>query len=217
ALCSYITAYIKWPTDEEKIGVKARLGKGNIRDVIGAVDGTMIEVYRAPSFGRDSFATRKGNFALGATGVCDDRAVFTFFTTGYTGSRHDSSAYKDTPLYREKFKYFSNNDHLIGDVAYALTQPLLPPTKEKTNPWREINSTKNYDHAESELNTPLEDLKDSPADIPDDDPDPRYNFFGLMFERVSKSYADAEVRQRRRNARARHQEEDEEDIDDGGV
>lgn len=79
ALCAHITTYIKWPTEEKKIGIKARLGGGNLRDVIGSVDGTMIEVYQAP------------------TGVCDNRAVFTFFTTGYTGSRHDSSAYMDTP------------------------------------------------------------------------------------------------------------------------
>jgi hypothetical protein len=95
----------------------------------------MIEVYRAPSFGRDAFVTRKSNFALGATGVCNDRAVFTFFTTGYTGSRHDSSAYQNTPLYRKKSNYFSNDDHLIGDATYAfIPNPYHRPQRKKATP-----------------------------------------------------------------------------------
>ena len=252
ALCAHITTYIKWPTEEEKIGVKARLGRGNLRDVIGAVDGTMIEVYRAPSFGRDSFATRKSNFALGATGVCDDRAVFTFFTTGYTGSRHDSSAYKDTLLYREKYRYFSNDDHLIGDAVYALTPTLITAYKGKNQPPerdlfnKKLRSSRvRIEHAFGGLKGFARCLNKLRLDhtgendmrrlnqqvmacvvlynllliekIPNNDPDPRYNFFGLMFERDTRIYADAEATQRQRNARARYQEEDEEDIDDGGV
>jgi hypothetical protein len=54
-------------------------------------------------------------------------------------------------------------------------------------------------------------------DIPDNYPDPRYNFFGLMFERDARIYADSEARQRQCNARARYHKEDEEDIDDGGA
>jgi hypothetical protein len=46
-------------------------------------------------------------------------------------------------------------------------------------------------------------------DIPNNDPDPRYNFLGLMFERDTRIYADAEARRCRCNARARYHEEDE--------
>ncbi|KAF9538544.1 hypothetical protein EC957_006466 [Mortierella hygrophila] len=231
ALCAHIITYIKWPTEEEKIGVKARLGKEN---------------------SEMSLEQLMSNFTLGATGVCDDRAVFTFFTTGYTGSRHDSSAYKDTPLYKEKSKYFSNDDHLIGDAAYALTPTVITAYKGKNQlPERDLFNKKlrssrvRIEHAFGGLkgfarclnklrlgHTGENDMRRLNQqimacvvlynlllieDIPNDDPDPRYNFFGLMFERDSRSYADAEVRQHRRNARARFQEEDEEDIDDGGV
>jgi hypothetical protein len=134
ALCAHITRYIKWPTPEEKVVVKQSLGKGNFRDVVGVVDGTMIEIYRAPEFGRDTFATRKSNFAMGATGVCDHRGVFIFFTTGYTGSRHDSAAYKDTPLYQRKEDYFQGDEHLIGDAAYALTPTVITAYKGKNQP-----------------------------------------------------------------------------------
>ncbi|KAF9309011.1 hypothetical protein BG006_005207, partial [Podila minutissima] len=50
ALCAHVTNYIKWPTAEEKNTIKKHLGKGNFNDVIGAVDGTMIPVFRAPAF-----------------------------------------------------------------------------------------------------------------------------------------------------------------------
>jgi len=134
ALCAHITTYIKWPTSKEKEDIKKYLGKGNFKDVIGAVDGTMIPVHRAPSFGRDSFATRKSNFAVGATGICDHRGVFTFFSTGYTGTRHDSAAYKDTPLYQRKEEFFLGDEHLIGDAAYALTPTVITAYKGKNQP-----------------------------------------------------------------------------------
>lgn len=102
ALCSLKDAYVKWPSEREKIKVKQRLGKGRFRHAIGAVDGTMIPLFRAPTFDRNTFATRKSNFSMDATGVCDHRGVFTFFYTGYVGTRHDSAAYKDMPLYQKK-------------------------------------------------------------------------------------------------------------------
>ncbi|KAF9124887.1 hypothetical protein BGX30_000709, partial [Mortierella sp. GBA39] len=52
----------------------------------------------------------------------------------YTGSRHDSAACKDTPLYRRKEDYFQGDEHLIGDAAYALTPTVITPYKGKNQP-----------------------------------------------------------------------------------
>ncbi|KAI9241341.1 MAG: hypothetical protein BYD32DRAFT_433238 [Podila humilis] len=52
------------PTLEEKEVIKKQLGKGNLNNVIGAVDDATIPIHRAPAFGRDSFATRRSKFAL---------------------------------------------------------------------------------------------------------------------------------------------------------
>lgn len=134
ALCAHVTEYIKWPSPEEKVVIKRTLGKGRFPDLIGAVDGTMIPIYQAPSRNRDALATQKGNYALGATAVCDHRGVFTFIHTGYAGSRHDAAAYKDTPLYREKEHFFTGEDHLVGDSAYALTPTVLTAFKGKNQP-----------------------------------------------------------------------------------
>ncbi|KAF9321518.1 hypothetical protein BG006_002608, partial [Podila minutissima] len=69
ALCAHVTEYNKWPSPEEKIVIKRNLGKGRFPNLIGAVNGTLIPIYKAPTHNRDALATRKGNYALGATAV----------------------------------------------------------------------------------------------------------------------------------------------------
>ena len=66
--------------------------------------------------------------------MCDHRGVFIFFTTGYTGTRHDSAAFKDTPLYQRREDFFSGDEHLIGDAAYALTPTVITAYKGKNLP-----------------------------------------------------------------------------------
>ncbi|KAK3805280.1 MAG: hypothetical protein J3R72DRAFT_508070 [Linnemannia gamsii] len=58
ALCAYIIEFIKWPIEDEKVVIKEHLDR-IFSDVIGVVHDTMIPDFRAPAFGRDSFATRK--------------------------------------------------------------------------------------------------------------------------------------------------------------
>jgi hypothetical protein len=66
---------------------------------------------------------------MGATGVCDDRGMFTFFSTGYLGRTHDSAAYKACDLYLHEDEYFSGEDWLFADAAYALSMRIIPRYK----------------------------------------------------------------------------------------
>lgn len=134
AICAHITTYIRWPTQEEKEVIKQQPGKGNFPDIIGAVDGTTIPLVRAPLINKDKMATRKSDYAIGATAVCDHRGVFTFFFTGYYGTRHDSASYKSTKLYQEKELYFQFLEYIIGDAAYALTPTVITAFKGKRQP-----------------------------------------------------------------------------------
>jgi hypothetical protein len=129
ALCDQLTTYVKWPTEERKNVIKENFGERGFPSAIGAIDGTMIVLDQAPSFHKDRFATRKHCFAIGATVVCDHRRVFTYISTGYYGSRHDSSAYKDTPLYTQSEKYFNGEEHLLGDAAYGISPTMITPFK----------------------------------------------------------------------------------------
>ena len=125
ALCSLMTRFIKWPDSQARARIKTHYAETGFGDVLGSIDGTMIPFSRAPSLDRNSWITRKGNFALGATGVCDFRGVFIFFSTGYSGARHDSAAYKDTDLYLFQDRFFTGHQYILGDAAYGLSPTLL--------------------------------------------------------------------------------------------
>jgi len=125
ALCSLTTRFIKWPDAQAKARIKGYYAGSGFGEALGSIDGTMIPFSRAPSLDRNSWVTRKGNFAMGATGVCDFRGVFMFFSTGYSGARHDSAAYKDTQLYTHTGRYFTGLEFIFGDAAYGLSLTLL--------------------------------------------------------------------------------------------
>lgn len=99
------------------------------QDAIGAVDGTMIDLYKAPEYNRDVFATRKHNFSIGATGVCNHWGDFIYFTSAYLGPKHDSDSYKASHLFRARNEYFSGEDYLLADTAYALSETIIPQFK----------------------------------------------------------------------------------------
>lgn len=132
ALCSLSERYLQWPTEEEKISIKRHFKRYyGFPDVVGCIDGTLLRLYQAPSQDRNSYATRKNCFTFGATGVCDHRGVFIYFSTGYVGSIHDSAVYKDGKLFTEAHRYFQGEDYLLGDAAYALSTTLM--TRYKGN------------------------------------------------------------------------------------
>ncbi|KAG0023579.1 hypothetical protein BGZ80_009012, partial [Entomortierella chlamydospora] len=55
---------------------------------------------------------------MGAAAVCDYIGRFTYFSTRYVDSSHDSSVYKRTFLYTNKDWFFQEDEYLLADVAY---------------------------------------------------------------------------------------------------
>lgn len=126
ALCGHIERFTAWPSEAKKREILEYFEEEKgLLHVLGAIDGTLIPLYRAPTLDRHSWATRKSNFAMGATGVCDHQGAFIYFSTGYPGSRHDSAAYKDTFLYSNPGKYFKGEECMVGDLAYGLSPTLI--------------------------------------------------------------------------------------------
>lgn len=122
--------FLQWPNNRRKSEIKSRFGANfHFRDCIGCVDGTMIDFDRAPAVDRNAWATRKSSFSMGATGVCDHHGRFIHFSTGYLGTQYDSSAYKATTLYTDQGRYFSGEDYLLADAAYALSSTVIPRFK----------------------------------------------------------------------------------------
>jgi hypothetical protein len=124
--------------------IKTYYARDGFYGLLGAIDGTMFPLDRAPNLDRNAFATRKSNFALGGTGIVDFRRVFTFFVSGYSGAQHDSASYKGTDLYLSRDTYFANGEYIIGDAAYGLSPILITgfkgkATKDQTRFNRKLN------------------------------------------------------------------------------
>jgi hypothetical protein len=132
AIYSLHSHFVRWPSAAEKRTIKDQFGSKFFKDAIGAVDGTMVDLYKAPPLDRDAFSTRKHSFSIGATAVCDHQGIFTYFATAYLARRHDAIAYQEGKLHTDKDLYFSGEEYILADAAYTLTETVIPRYKAPT-------------------------------------------------------------------------------------
>lgn len=118
--------FIVWPDEERKAEISRWFRKNKrFPNMIGAVDGVLIPFDIAPQLETKTWNTRKCRYAMGVTAVCDHLGRFTFISTSYAGSMHDSVAYRNTSLYKEKEEYFKGKEYLLGDAGYALIPTVI--------------------------------------------------------------------------------------------
>lgn len=129
ALSSLRSRFVKWPNGDEKRAIKSRFLEAYHFDTIGAIDGTMIDLWKAPELDGDAWSTRKHSFSMGATAVCDDNSVFIFFSTAYLGRTHDAAAFRNSDLCLRENEFFTGDDYLLADAAYPLTSRIIPRFK----------------------------------------------------------------------------------------
>lgn len=132
--------HVVWPDKERKAEISEwfRIHRG-FPFAIGAVDGVPFPLEQAPSYDPGAFITRKCDYALGATAVCDHQGLFTFVSTGYIGSMHDSLAYQRCYLYTHKDLYFQGLQYLLADAAYTISCTVMPRYKSATGDERAFN------------------------------------------------------------------------------
>lgn len=92
---------------------------------IGAVDGITFLFSTPPSWETQTWNTRKGNYAMGGTGVCDHLGRFTYFSTSYFGSFNDFYAHKRTQLFSPIQTIFSRATNTFWRKLHTL---FLPPS-----------------------------------------------------------------------------------------
>jgi hypothetical protein len=86
---------------------------------VGAVDGVMVKIIK-PAYNGTQFYCRKGFFAINVQAVVDHRRRITYLAISSSGSTHDSTAFKDTKLYREMMAgKLPVGFYLVGDDAYS--------------------------------------------------------------------------------------------------
>ncbi|XP_070529908.1 uncharacterized protein [Cardiocondyla obscurior] len=91
ALCTSASEVICWADANNINAIKENFkAKAGIPDVIGAIDGSHIEI-EAPKMDSASYRTSKKKYAVQLQAVCDASMIFTDCFAGYPGAVHDSN------------------------------------------------------------------------------------------------------------------------------
>lgn len=139
-ICTYIVRlmpkYVKFPTTPEELAAVKQgfFDKKGIRGVIGAVDGTHVQII-APSRTDDehpptTYIDRSGNYSINVMLICDSDSLVLACDSRYPGSCHDSAIWQVSPIrrfLRSNYEAGDVDSHLIGDSGYALEPFLFTP------------------------------------------------------------------------------------------
>ncbi|XP_011687486.1 PREDICTED: putative nuclease HARBI1 [Wasmannia auropunctata] len=132
ALSQIAHQFIQWPTGQKAIEVMDDFYKvSGLRGVIGAIDGTLIEINK-PIDNGDDYICRKGYPAINLQAVCTQKLLFTSVLVGHAGSVHDARVLRNSQIsdYMEQPNiYFPNESYLVGDAAYPIHLNLMVPFK----------------------------------------------------------------------------------------
>lgn len=91
------------------------------------MDGSHIQILK-PKENPNSYCNRKSYHSVLLQGVCDNRKLFLDVYAGEPGSIHDMRLFRKSDLYSRITNgsvVFSEDSHLIGDLAYKLSPYLL--------------------------------------------------------------------------------------------
>jgi len=100
---------------------------------VGLIDGTLFPLAFAPTLNAEDYFTRKGNYAIKALSVCDDKVKITLVEMGWPGSVHDNRVWLNSDVYLAKERYFSNKEYLLGDSAFSASMLMVPAFKKGLN------------------------------------------------------------------------------------
>ncbi|KAK9685405.1 DDE superfamily endonuclease [Popillia japonica] len=103
-----------------------------LEGVIGCIDGSHIKILPPQEY-PNSYCNRKNFHSVLLQGVCDNRKLFTHVYAGEPGSMHDSRLFEKSDLFNDircGAVTFPNNSHLVGDLAYKLTEYLMVGFKD---------------------------------------------------------------------------------------
>jgi hypothetical protein len=101
-----------------------------IAGVVGAIDGTHINIKRPISQFAQVYYNRKGDYGILLQGVCDYKKKIIDVFCGEAGSMHDARLLKESSLYERGLNGFFGNNCLLGDSAYPCLDWLVTPFKD---------------------------------------------------------------------------------------
>ncbi|ESK83945.1 hypothetical protein Moror_7525 [Moniliophthora roreri MCA 2997] len=93
-------------------------------------NGTIVVLYTWPGLNGSGYYTRKANYGLNVQiGNAPSNLRIVDYSTGHTGSAHDSAAFKYTTSYRYPELLFRGEEFAWADSAYRVSPRMIPVHK----------------------------------------------------------------------------------------
>jgi hypothetical protein len=122
AIRSYLRPiYYTWPDAQERRDLARDFKKDyHLPNAILLVDGTTFRLMQRP-MRQDAadYSGRKEGYTLTNLFFSDAKRRIRYFVAGWAGSAHDSRMWTNCKLYQQSATYFSPNEYVIGDSAFA--------------------------------------------------------------------------------------------------
>ena len=132
SILSLSDGYYTWPDEEEKKRISERIRrKYGIPNCVMIADGTLHELAFKPQ--TDDWADyhgRKYAFSISTLVLNDDRRRIHYFLAGWPGSAHDNRIFKNSSIYKNFEKCFSEIEYMIGDSAFEPTKFMVSAFKK---------------------------------------------------------------------------------------
>jgi hypothetical protein len=120
-----------WPDADECLEISNRIHASNhFPKCVGAIDGTHLGLAVKPDLDGEEYFTRKQNYSVAATIVCNDHKRIWYINVSWPGSVHDQRVYQNLVIYRNPGLYFSDLKYLLGDSAYTPSSNMVPAYKK---------------------------------------------------------------------------------------
>ena len=94
------------------------------------MDGSIIILRDKPQVNPEAYFSRKKEYGINLQAVCDWNRRFIYVSMGHPAAAHDSTAFKDSRLYKNRSSYFHNHEYLLADKAYSLEKHIIVPYKD---------------------------------------------------------------------------------------
>jgi hypothetical protein len=141
--------FVYWPSKAQCKGISEQIAKrSGFRGCVGIIDGTHINFAQRPSINPECYWTRKFRYSINAQVVCDDQRNILFYQVicslfvfihllnllhlsqvGWPGSVFDNTCFRQSNLFQNHQRYFSDGEYLFGDSAYQISPQMLIPYK----------------------------------------------------------------------------------------
>ncbi|XP_063906046.1 putative nuclease HARBI1 [Zophobas morio] len=128
--------YIFWPRTDEEVEHIIN-GFTHYPNVLGAIDGSQIDIKVVPHTQHDSYVNRYLRHSINAMVISTAEKILTYVFIGFPGSAHDSRVFSNSTFVQNiathgsQF-YFPNEEcHILGDSAFPLKMWMMTPYKRR--------------------------------------------------------------------------------------